>query len=278
MDTVLTRDEQDLLDQVLEEVHGESNEESHDPDKITIPENPAIDKIDETASRFSSAEWFNKIQKLYVTVAGLGGIGSWTALLLARTKVGRITLYDDDIIETGNLSGQFYRTGQQGISKVLSISHNIREFADYYNIYANAIKFTALSCVTPVMIGGFDNMKARRDFFTAWHNKIRESFREKSDYLFIDGRLAAEEFQVFCFTGEDTYLINKYANEWLFDDSEAEETLCSYKQTTFCANLLAGIITNLVVNFAANKCNPLIKRELPFMTRYNASLMKLTTL
>ena len=100
---------------------------------------------------------------------------------------------------------------------------------------------------------------------------------EKANCLYIDGRLAAEEFQVFCIKGTDDYLMKKYEENWLFDDREAEETLCSYKQTSFCANMIASVMINLFVNFIANKCNPIIERELPFYTNYDAERMYLKT-
>jgi hypothetical protein len=59
----------------------------------------------------------------------------------------------------------------------------------------------------------------------------------------------------------------------LFDDSEAEETICSYKQTSFCANMIASVMVNCFVNFIANQCNPLIPRDVPFFTEYDASMM-----
>ena len=77
--------------------------------------------------------------------------------------------------------------------------------------------------------------------------------------------------------GSDTYLIQEYENKWLFDDNEAEATLCSYKQTSFCANMIASVIVNLFVNFIANQCDPLIERELPFYTNYDAERMYLKT-
>ena len=42
-------------------------------------------------SRFSSADWFDVIAHKNVLLGGAGGIGSWTALLLARTNVGSIS-------------------------------------------------------------------------------------------------------------------------------------------------------------------------------------------
>ena len=96
---------------------------------------------------------------------------------------------------------------------------------------------------------------------------------ERKNCLFIDGRLAAEEFQVLCIKGDDTYNIKRYNKEFLFSDREADETICSYKQTTFMANMIASVMVNLFVNFVANQCEPLIDRDLPFYTDYNAENM-----
>ena len=67
--------------------------------------------------------------------------------------------------------------------------------------------------------------------------------------------------------------MDRYEKEFLFRDSEAEETLCSYKQTTFMANMIGSVMVNLFVNFCANECNPLIPRDLPFFTEYSADTM-----
>jgi hypothetical protein len=95
--------------------------------------------------------------------------------------------------------------------------------------------------------------------------------------LFIDGRLAAESFQIFCIRGDDTVNIDRYEKEYLFSDEEAEAELCSYKQTSYCANMIGSYIVNLYTNFIANTLNPIIKRDLPFKTYYDASLMYLKT-
>ena len=123
------------------------------------------------------------------------------------------------------------------------------------------------------MICGFDNMAARRQFYNSWKQRAL-SADNPSKCLFIDGRLAAENFQVLCIKGDDLYSMERYEREFLFSDEEAEETICSYKQTTFMANMIGSIIVNLFVNFVANEyCEELIKRDLPFYTEYSASSM-----
>ena len=65
--------------------------------------------------------------------------------------------------------------------------------------------------------------------------------------------------------------------KYLFEDSEAESPICSYKQTTFCASMIASFISNLVVNHAANLNEEISSRDLPFFTYYNAAYMYLKT-
>ena len=71
--------------------------------------------------------------------------------------------------------------------------------------------------------------------------------------------------------------MDKYKKEWLFSDEVAENTVFFYKQTSFCANMIASVMVNLFVNFVSNKCDTVIKRELPFMTSYDAINMLFRT-
>ena len=176
------------------------------------------------------------------------------------------------------MSGQLYGINDIGIAKVFALSNMIRDYANYNSVFAIKEKFTEETEASDIMICGFDNMSARKLFFNKWVNHTQSKpEEERKDCLFIDGRLAAEEFQVLCIKGDDTFNIDRYQREFLFSDSEADETICSYKQTTFCANMIASYMVNLFVNFAANQCNPLIDRDLPFLTTYNAETMYLKT-
>ena len=241
--------------------------------------NPAVDKIpvenNDATSRFSSAIWYEKIQQQTIILAGLGGIGSYLNFLLSRMHPASMFLYDDDAVETVNLSGQLYTMNDVGKMKTIVSRDMARSYSDYGDIFTVEDKFTETSQAGNIMICGFDNMDARRVFFNKWRNHVR-SFTDVSDRakcLFIDGRLAAESFQVLCIKGDDPYAMEKYEEHWLFSDSEAEETICSYKQTSFCANMIASVMVNCFVNFIANQCNPIIPRDVPFYTEYDASMM-----
>lgn len=265
-DSPLTEEEQDILDQAVEDAHQE------------IPTNSATLLVDEATSRFSSAIWYENIQKKTVILAGVGGIGSYVGFLLARMKLASMFIYDDDVVEAVNMSGQLYGQSDLGRPKVSALAEMIRNYAGYSSVFAINERFTNESEASDIMICGFDNMAARRLFFNKWVNHVQSKpEEERKNCLFIDGRLAAEEFQVLCIRGDDEYNINRYNNEFLFSDAEADETICSYKQTTFCANMIASYMVNLFVNFCANQCEPLIDRDLPFLITYNAETMYLKT-
>ena len=262
----LSEEEQAILDQAVEDAHQE------------IPTNSATLLVDEATSRFSSAIWYENIQKKTVILAGVGGIVSYVGFLLARMKPASMFIYDNDIVEAVNMSGQLYGQSDLGRPKVSALAEMIRNYAGYSSIFAISERFTDESEASDIMICGFDNMAARRLFFNKWlRHVLSKPKEERKNCLFIDGRLAAEEFQVLCIKGDDEYNINRYNNEFLFSDAEADETICSYKQTTFCANMIASYMVNLFVNFCANQCNPLIDRDLPFLTTYNAETMYLKT-
>lgn len=262
----LTKEEEAFLDQIVEEAHQE------------IPVNSATLLVDDTTSRFSSAIWYEKIQEKTIILAGVGGIGSYVGFLLARMKPAFLFIYDNDTVEAANMSGQLYGLSDICIHKVAALANMIRNYANYFSVFGIEDRFTHESRPADIMICGFDNMEARKVFFQKWVEHVySKPENERANCLFIDGRLAAEEFQVLCIKGDDGFNIDRYQKEYLFTDAEADETVCSYKQTTFCANMIASYIVNLFVNFCANQCNPLMDRDLPFLTTYNAETMYFKT-
>lgn len=260
----LSPEEEAMLSVAMDGVHHE------------IPVNSQTITIDETTSRFSGAIWYEEIQKQTVTLAGVGGIGSYVGFLLSRLKPNRLIIYDPDRVETVNMSGQLYGQTDVGRYKCAALADMVMNYANYCNIVALGQRFEDGSDATDIMICGFDNMTARRTFYEKWKQRVL-SYPAGSDNrkkcLFIDGRLAAEEFQVLSIQGDDERAMAAYEDKWLFSDAEAEETICSYKQTTFMANMIASVMVNVFVNFIANQCGPIIDRDVPFFISYDASTM-----
>ena len=181
--------------------------------KDKLPENSKTISTELNTSRFSSAIWYNKVQEKVITIAGLGGIGSYVYYLLTRMQPSFITIYDPDVVEAVNMSGQLYSKEDLGKSKTQAMLDMAHKYSSYYRTGAFKEPFTSMSSATSIMICGFDNMEARKVFFNSWKNYVElRPDSEQKHCLFIDGRLAAEEFQVFCIRGDDKYNIKNRKN------------------------------------------------------------------
>ena len=81
---------------------------------VNVNEEPVLAKDGHV--RFSGLMWYNPTF-LDITIGGAGGIGSWFTTLISRIGVSSLHLYDMDTIDTTNLGGQLYKTGQVNMSK-----------------------------------------------------------------------------------------------------------------------------------------------------------------
>lgn len=278
----LTDEQQRIIDSLIEEaipINDNTEDitivELADTENTFIPiqENSITLLQNDQTLRFSSADWFEKIKEQEVVLAGLGGIGSWCALLLSRLDIRYLTLYDDDTVDSVNLAGQFYRKNQIKAYKASAISSAVHEYSNYYNCNACTKKFDINSAASRIMICGFDNMTARKVFYRRWLYNLNKYPSKANECLFIDGRLSADTFQVLCIKGDDTYNRKRYEEKFLFDDSEADETICSFKQTSFMANMIASYMVNLFVNFISNLSNPDIEKSIPFFTEFDSNTL-----
>lgn len=192
--------------EVEEEITEETTEEDFNEE---VPEDPVeqvveqsdenIEKIkkiladnndDEEHSRFKGASWYDVIQQKVIMLAGIGGIGSWSALLIARLNPKAIWLYDDDRVEVANMSGQLFGMDDCGKFKTSAIVDTIKRYTTFNDIFEKSERINSSSEATDIMICGFDNMEARKTYFTLWVKYIRSLPQDKrSNCLFIDGKI-----------------------------------------------------------------------------------------
>jgi sulfur carrier protein ThiS adenylyltransferase len=72
-----------------------------------------------------------------VGIAGVGGVGSNVAWMLARAGLGRLTMIDVDCVEERNLNRQFYFGDQIGMSKVGALALNLRRINPALDLVAH---------------------------------------------------------------------------------------------------------------------------------------------
>lgn len=233
--------------------------------------NEIVDDINkESMQRFSSAPWFERARNLRISIIGLGGIGSYAAYALSRFRPLGITLVDLDTVETVNLAGQMYKMSDVGLFKTESICKSLIEFSHCYaNTHSARIQdIDGVIESYDIVVCGFDNMEARQE---VWRR-----FKNSSDpKLLIDGRMNAEFYQLLCVNKQDLNSMIRYEKNWLFPSSEAEQTVCSFKQTSFMGMQIGGMIGSLVANYVNNLCNNTVTRPVPFLTEFNSASMYL---
>lgn len=217
-----------------------------------------MNKIDIKKSRFRDAEWFQKADTFStpVIVGGAGGIGSWLMLFLTRILNGdkcNIYLFDYDLVEEINMAGQLYTAKHIGKNKAEAVKSIVKEFSEYPSIYPIQARYDKSSIVSYVMFSCFDNMEARKVMFKKWKKEALSASLDKS--IFIDGRLLAEQFQVFFVTPDRIPMYEKY----LFDDKDVPDMNCSYKQTSHFAAAIAAKMIQGFTNWLAEDI-----AELPF--------------
>lgn len=247
--------------------------EAAEEESTLIPENSITTLEEDTTARFSGALWFKQVGNSKVTIIGQGGIGSWTSLIVARLGIQEMATFDGDRVEAVNMAGQFFGREDIGSFKTTAIYNRVYSLCSYFYYSANSRNFSKGTYLHPITIGALDNMQVRKDVFESWCIQ----YGNNPVALFIDGRLSADELQIFVIKGGDTARINEYKNKWLFTDEEGEHTLCSFKQTTYMASMIASLIGNVIVNHCANIANPDAMFDLPFYINYNAEMMYFKT-
>lgn len=218
----------------------------------------------EINNNFRNAPWFSESNPEKVLVGGCGGIGSWTTYFLASSGLD-VFVVDNDIVEPHNLGGQMFDINQVGKLKVDAINDKIINSTGRAIAVINGrIELGGVS--NYISVGAFDNMKARKDFFYNWKNKLSTFTVEP---ILIDGRLTLEEWQIFC-VNRNT--MDEYEEKYLFSDDEVAPLQCSMKQTTFSAAMIGSHICGMVLNHVTNIITRDEIRFNPFLWEYNNAI------
>lgn len=220
-------------------------------------------------TRFSGLDWATELKN--ITMVGLGGIGSWTALNLSR--IGH-TLYmiDPDIVDETNVTGgQMYRLSDVLQYKTDAVINICKEMGAINEMYAIHEYFSEEMGISDICICGLDNMKARKVVFDTWKKHVlSKKEEERKNCILIDGRMNSENFDVFCILGYSDAQIEEYEKKWLFTDEEVGEMDCTMKQTTFMGMGISSFITASLCNWLTNRKLDIDFREVPFYQRFYA--------
>lgn len=224
---------------------------------VKIEERKVADPI---RARFTDATWFSWLQDRVVVVVGAGGIGSWVTMCLSRIGC-RVYLYDADRFEIHNMGGQLVKISDIGAYKVDAVRDMVTSLVgSSTQIVVSNSMYDEDSPTSPIIMSAVDSMAGRKLIFEKW----AKIYGDKDDAIFIDGRLLAEDYQVYAVTKGrlDAY------RETIVDDKLIPTENCSLKSTTHCSLGIASEIVSILSNFAANQVTMkdigVAVRDIPF--------------
>lgn len=219
--------------------------------------------MNELHTRYSAASWLD--YKRHIVIAGIGGAGRGIAHQLGVQGNHELYLCDPDIVESHNCIPQGYRFDDVGKSKVSACRDMILDinYSSSVNTYWSKVQlFLAERHYKYNVIATTDTMESRRYLYNWWKSYGHE--------WFIETRLLADVFEVYFVRKDQPELHEKYMRT-LFDDSEVDEGVCTFRQTAYVSNILHGYVVGLINLYAYKELHG-VEMNIPFYTRYNATL------
>lgn len=94
-----------------------------------------------------------KLKEGRVAIAGLGGLGSNIAVMLARVGVGQLLLVDFDVVEPSNLNRQSYYIRHLGMPKTAALEEQLAQINPFIRVETRTIRVEAGNVVE--LFGGY---------------------------------------------------------------------------------------------------------------------------
>lgn len=183
-----------------------------------------------------------------VHMIGAGGIGSATALLLAKIGFGSgdggsMTIWDPDTVEGVNVPVQWFERRAVGRPKVEALARQLRAFSDL-RVVTRAREWEPPVDRQGIYVCGVDSMMARRSL---WHE-----FHRDFPLLYVDARMGAQAGIVYCVT---TNRIRSYART-LHSERDIVRDPCTAKSICHTPFLIASTIASLLLEFSRGDLPP----------------------
>lgn len=100
------------------------------------------DELDKAFDARFPKEMQVKLHNAKVAIAGLGGLGSNIAVMLARSGVGQLLLVDYDVVDVTNLNRQMYYIQHIGKPKAQALPEILYQINPYSNYQSCSVKVT----------------------------------------------------------------------------------------------------------------------------------------
>lgn len=115
----------------------------------------------------------------------------------------------------------------------------------------------SLNTLPYIIVLGPDSMIPRREVFEVidyYHENLLKTNSEAdifTPFVVIDGRLTAEQYQIYTYHSHSKKSLDKYADT-LFSDDAIPPLPCNFRQTSHIAAAIGSTITEIITNLLAN--------------------------
>ncbi|WP_215508108.1 sulfur carrier protein ThiS adenylyltransferase ThiF [Peptoniphilus sp. EMRHCC_23] len=110
------------------------------------------------------------VEDFTVAVLGCGGLGSQVAWILARLGVGKLILYDFDVVEASNLNRQNYSVSDIGKKKVQATAEKITDWLPHVCVeardeFVDAEVLKAIEAEADIVVEAYDGVQSKIEAF-----------------------------------------------------------------------------------------------------------------
>ena len=177
-----------------------------------------------------------------VHIVGCGGIGSWTALAIAKMGLSRLRLWDDDVVEEENIGCQAYGRDSILKEKVTALAELIiQQTTGEVDIRAMNQRVTKETELNGIVIAAVDSMASRQVIFENCKNRSEVS-------LIIDGRLGGELIKVYTLNPHNPKHQVFWNTMW-HSDENSSRLPCTGQQVVYVGLTIGAIIAEAVARY-----------------------------
>lgn len=148
---------------------------------ITRGEVPSKDEFEQALVSRHTPGVHEKVKKAKVAIAGLGGLGSNIAIMLARIGVGELKLIDFDVVEPSNLNRQQYFIQHLGMKKTEAMASILKEVNPFIHVtivdtYVTSEQIEALFADVDIVVEAFDGAENKAMLVNEVLSKLPEHY------------------------------------------------------------------------------------------------------
>jgi len=175
------------------------------------------------------------------TIIGLGSIGSFTTLALAKMGIKSFLLYDGDKVEPHNILNQVYSREDIGFQKSIALIDILRGINPELEIEANSYYLFGMPLEGDIIVCCPDKIEVRK--------AVYGKFAISNSKLLIDARLNLGTLHVYSLNKDDPFYslhVREYVRKLQIKNINEP---CSKREMIFMPLMAVSLISNIVYRF-----------------------------